>query len=635
MRPSIVFFAVGKFYNLICEITNKDYRRYNIQVFKYVFEKAIDVARKIEKEGNTDIIITAGSTYKLLSKHLSIPIIPIKISGFDLLTIIREASAVDNDIILLNYENKIAELDTIADLLRVKIHQCIYMTQMDIYNQVDSLLKKGHRTFVGTGTVCDYVDKKSAISFLIYRTDAISQSIDMAINIYNDKNRELERTKTLEAILEFCSDGIIATNENGVITAFNPSASNIIKFTPHNVIGSNINKVFTDSNMLNVLKIKEPQYHEIHTVRDVKIIINRVPIIVNQEIKGMVITFQDGNSVQQAEQVLRKKLYAKGYMAHTNFNDMVGISSIFSDCVAKSMRYASSDFTITISGETGTGKELFAQSIHNASQRKQKPFIAINCAALPENLLESELFGYEEGAFTGAKKGGKTGMFELAHGGTIFLDEIFEIPLNLQARLLRVLQEKEIMRLGGQHVIPVDVRIIAATNKTLQEQVDIGKFRSDLFFRINVLNINIPPLRERKEDIYLLFQHFVKQHNPMILEHVIKYKDDLNSILNSYHWPGNVRELNNLSMRFVILARQNNIIESINALRSDLLSYSSIFNRDVIEGRKGANYRAANHKQLHKEIDELLKVSGGNKAELARTLRISRTTLWRWLNSSK
>ncbi|WP_334307544.1 sigma-54 interaction domain-containing protein [Paraclostridium sp. AKS81] len=198
-------------------------------------------------------------------------------------------------------------------------------------------------------------------------------------------------------------------------------------------------------------------------------------------------------------------------------------------------KISKSDYTVLITGESGTGKELMAQSIHNESLRSKQPFIAINCAAMPENLLESELFGYEEGAFTGALKGGKKGLFEQAHNGTIFLDEIGDMPIYLQTKLLRVLQENQVMRVGGESVIDIDVRVIAATNKNLLEMIRQEKFRADLYYRINVLPINIPSLRERKEDISMMLNYFMKKKR-----HI---SDEAKEILNKYPWPGNIREL--------------------------------------------------------------------------------------------
>ncbi|HML36483.1 MAG TPA: sigma 54-interacting transcriptional regulator [Bacillota bacterium] len=237
---------------------------------------------------------------------------------------------------------------------------------------------------------------------------------------------------------------------------------------------------------------------------------------------------------------MRVQLLNKGLLAKYTFDDILGQSSAIKQCKDMACRMAGSDSAILITSESGTGKELFAQGIHNASKRQEYQFVAVNCAALSESLLESELFGYEGGAFTGAKKEGRTGLFELAHNGTLFLDEIGDMPLLLQARLLRTLQEKTVMRIGGESVINVNVRIICATNRDLKKLVNQGLFRKDLYFRISVLPLVIPPLRERTEDIPILVQKFMKEYDSDFL-----LTDSAVKAMEQYGWPGNVRELRN------------------------------------------------------------------------------------------
>jgi transcriptional regulator with PAS, ATPase and Fis domain len=243
------------------------------------------------------------------------------------------------------------------------------------------------------------------------------------------------------------------------------------------------------------------------------------------------------------------------------------------ECIKLSKKVAKSDLTVLITGESGTGKELFAQSIHNASLRKNGPFVAINCAAVPESLLESELFGYESGAFTGARKEGKAGLFEQANMGTIFLDEIGDMPLTLQARLLRVLQERQVMRIGSDRLINVDIRIIAATNKNLIKMIEKGQFREDLFYRINVLPINIPPVRERKEDIIPLIKCYMERKKD------IKLSDEVVEVLMNYSWPGNIREIQNVASYINIMSNNEEVL--LSDLPYYLINYNVDFNKEV------------------------------------------------------
>ena len=272
---------------------------------------------------------------------------------------------------------------------------------------------------------------------------------------------------------------------------------------------------------------------------------------------GTVVSLLNAAQIQTTEDQLRKKLHYKGHKAKYTFGDIITRSPRMIACIQEAKAFAQTDSNIVVVGETGTGKELLSQSIHAWSRRSQNNFVAINCAALPENLLESELFGYVEGAFTGATRGGKPGLFEIAHNGTIFLDEISEIPLGLQGRLLRVLQEREIMRLGDSQVTPINIRVIAATNKNLESLVRAGKFRSDLYYRLNVFPIHLPPLRERPEDIPLLAKAFTFKIARRLGRNIDSIPAETLRILSNMEWPGNVRELENVIERAVLLTRGN------------------------------------------------------------------------------
>ncbi|HBW33837.1 sigma-54-dependent Fis family transcriptional regulator [Desulfosporosinus sp. BICA1-9] len=283
---------------------------------------------------------------------------------------------------------------------------------------------------------------------------------------------------------------------------------------------------------------------------------------------------------KREEEHQRKASAAKGLVAHFSFRDLVG--SALKDTIAKAKRFSQVEATVLIWGESGTGKELFAQSIHADGPRRNGPFVPLNCVAVPESLLESELFGYHEGAFTGAKKGGKIGLFELANGGTLFLDEIGKMSLNLQAGLLRVLQTKEVRRLGGDRVIPVDVRIIAASNEDLQAAVDAGQFRSDLYYRLNVLNLYLPSLRQRQQDIADLIESILEKLAVKLGYRPVLAKEFAQAI-KDYHWPGNVRQLENVLERYAVLVGEGEPLE-----RSELLiSFPEL--RDLLDGSEPVN----------------------------------------------
>ena len=361
---------------------------------------------------------------------------------------------------------------------------------------------------------------------------SLSRRFFQALNHVNDLNHQLD------AILDTVHDGIIATDSTAKIVQMNQAAYKILgaKLSEDQTLNKTITDVFPKLNPESISGGKE---NVILSIDGMDIVVNRTPIEVNDQHRGEVIAFQDVTKIQKLEQDLRKKLQGQGLSSRYTIVDIIGTSSKIRETINVLKKIAHSDRTVLLLGENGTGKELFAHSIHHLSARRNGTFLPVNFAGLPESLAESELFGYEDGAFTGAKKGGKVGLFELAHNGTIFLDEIGDASPSLQALLLRVLQEKQVMRVGGQRVIPINVRVVAATNRNLKEMVEQGKFREDLYYRLFVLPLRIPPLKERKEDIPLLLEHFLKENSVT----KINVSDEVLERLISYHWPGNIREL--------------------------------------------------------------------------------------------
>lgn len=343
-----------------------------------------------------------------------------------------------------------------------------------------------------------------------------------------------------DLLMKVLDDGIICTNLSGTIYFYSEIAKKIIGLESDAIIGRNIEEFISSVDFKFYFSKKLSLDQKLICLNQKDISIEMKYLKINN-FEGFVIKLKTFNYLEQKQTKLRAQLLKKGNISKYNFDDIVGSSKEIQYIKKIAIRMAKSNSSILITGETGTGKELFAQAIHNSSYRENGPFVAVNCGAFQESLLQSELFGYEEGAFTGAKKGGKIGLFELAHNGTLFLDEIGEIDLSLQSQLLRVIQEKQIRRIGSDRVLDVDVRIIAATNRNLKSLVKEEKFRQDLYFRLNVLPLNIKPLRERKEDILLIFDFIRKK-----LKSNFKLSSEVECIFNSYPWSGNVRELNNI-----------------------------------------------------------------------------------------
>mgnify|MGYP000194268142 FL=1 len=374
-----------------------------------------------------------------------------------------------------------------------------------------------------------------------------------------------DSNKMLKAMFEVTNDGIAALDVSGNIFFCNNKFAELIGYKNEQLISMNITELINDNNIVDIMMDQQQRNNEIVNVNNKELMLNKTLLYQGNYLKGHVISIQEIVHIQNLEKEVRKRLISKGFIAKYDFNDLIGKSPELQSKIKISKKIAQSDLTVLIQGEDGTGKEIFANAIHNASKRKNEPFVAVNMASLSENLVESELFGYEEGAFTGASKGGKAGFFEQADRGTIFIDEIGDASPKIQMSLLRVLQEKNIIRVGGTRVIPIDVRVIAATNKDLYELVKEGKFRKDLYYRLKVLHFRVPTLKERIEDVPLLADYFFRKLNSNK-----RLSDEVIEIFKNYSWPGNVRELENL------IYYLDSIVESkvvtLNDLPEDLLT---------------------------------------------------------------
>lgn len=366
----------------------------------------------------------------------------------------------------------------------------------------------------------------------------------VAANTYSfdrvfNRSRRLE--SQFELLMEILDEGMIGVNEKGEVFACNRKAEEIARVNRKLAIGRKAEMVYPDLPFGECLKSKRPLPPRVAKIGGTNVNITVTPVLRGGDCIGAFASLQRFSDAEHRQNELRGQLLHKGLRAKYTFADVLGESVALRRSVNIARRMAANDLPVLLIGETGTGKELFAHAVHNASPRAAGPFVALNCAAMPENLLESELFGYEDGAFTGARRGGKPGMFEFAHGGTLFLDEVEGMSSALQIKLLRVLQEHEIMRVGGNQIIHIDVRIVAATNEDLEQRVEEGGFRRDLYYRLNTLPVLIPPLRERNEDLFLLLEHFKDQ-----LHADFQLSDEVRALLASHQWKGNIRELRNV-----------------------------------------------------------------------------------------
>lgn len=442
----------------------------------------------------------------------------------------------------------------------------------------------------------------------------------------------------LETVVENDYDCIVVVDSEGIITMFNKAYQEFIGVSREKAIGKHVTQVIENTRMHLVAKTGLPEMGEIQKIAGHDMICNRVPIKKDGKVWGAIgkVMFKDVKDYKEfVDKISRLQIELDYYKDIVNriqgprfsFDNIIGRSPEMLEIKAMAMRVAQSNSTVLIRGESGTGKELFANSIHYASLRKNGPFVKVNCSAIPENLLESELFGYDEGAFTGAKKGGKIGKFELAHKGTILLDEIGDMPLNMQIKILRVIQEKEIERVGATSTISVDVRVIAATNRNLEELINEGKFRLDLYYRLNVVELKIPSLRQHKSDLEeLLYYHLGKISSKMGYPTPSIDQEALGHIMN-YDWPGNVREMEN------VLERCLNFIDN-NVIKATNLPYHM---RNLKQGKESNAHELRDHLEETERlaIINVLKMSGGNKVKAAKMLGISRASIYQKIDKYK
>ncbi|MFR2552340.1 sigma-54 interaction domain-containing protein, partial [Clostridioides difficile] len=402
---------------------------------------------------------------------------------------------------------------------------------------ISDIFDLGHR-YIDISTFIEIInllqiDSKEIQSNLVKYSEEII-SLDTGIK---DKYKELFlKIEELDTILNLSKDGILFTSKDGEINTYNSKVKDILDIN-EDIYGKYIEDIFVDS--LKVLLSEKEILDKVVVFNKKYINVNKKNIYNRDEKMGTYYSLQEITYIKKLEQNLTKKLREKGQIAKYTFKDIKTNSPKMFECIDLAKKVSKSDLSILIRGESGTGKELIAQSIHNNSNRKNQPFIAVNCAAVPENLLESQLFGYDKGTFTGGLKDGKQGLFELANNGTIFLDELGDMPLELQTKLLRVLQEKQIMPVGSHNVINIDVRIISATNKNLEQMIDNSQFREDLYYRLNTIPINIPPLRERKEDILIIMEDLINKK--------LVITPEAKKLIQNYMWKGNIRELQNVT----------------------------------------------------------------------------------------
>ena len=585
------------------------------------------------------VILGRGATALRIRKVVDLPVVEIPIPFEDMADTLIEASRYGRNIGVIGYNNLLSGLECLNPILNVSIRQIFAVDENDTYHQIQKLKNEGIDVIVGGLLQTHYARELGLPAVRIELTDkSLSYACQEAEKLIATVKAATRKAEELKTILNTTNEKYVAVDIKGNITWMNRVAKPYLPNPGGLVYDTPITEVLPAFEAVHdVLATGEEIIQETGSINGADILYDMIPLTYkNGEILGAVITFNDAGTITRGEHKIRDK-GIKGFQATYSFKDICGSSQQMNQCIQHAKRYAHTDLTVLLLGETGSGKEMFAQSMHNASSRRNGPFVAVNCAALPEGILESELFGYDDGAFTGARRSGKMGLFELAHNGTIFL----------QSRLLRVLQERKVMRLGGDRVFPVNIRIFAATNKNLMELVGEHKFREDLFYRLNVLTLKIPPLRERVEDIPDLANLFLRESGGKCCLTPAAEK-----VLTSYGWPGNARQLRHFMEKVRIICDSSVISGEAAGYviqnyeppcemeqrgnSSGFLGSNGTGNYKATKGRVNRNQEEPGQENISREITEAclaqaIEQAGGNKTEAARILGIHRSTIWRYI----
>ncbi|NWN91873.1 propionate catabolism operon regulatory protein PrpR [Marinobacter adhaerens] len=611
--------------------------RYELQAEIRIVETSVDKllakAKELERQQDTDILICSGASAEFLRRKVSLTILSFRMGEYDLIRAINLARERGTKAGILTHQRTLKELEEMSSLFTVEISQAVYTSLQDAREKIRAFVAQGYHVIIGSPTVVDLAEAAGAEGVFAINADAVRLTLDDALAIWHSRAEEAQKHRRIHAVLKHLNEGVIALDSTGRVFSVNASMNTLLK--PHQPvsIGDLAMEHFPDIDINGVLATGTPIENHLSSHNSQRLAISAIPIMENGEVEGAILTCQEIREIQRAERRLRSQARPRHFIAKYHFDQLVGEEHAFQQTVQLAKLYAYSDSTVLITGESGTGKELFAQSIHNASDRKQMPFVAINCAAFPETLLESELFGYDEGAFTGSRKGGKPGLFEAAHNGTIFLDEIGDMPIHLQTRLLRVLQERQVLRLGAPEPTPINIRVIAATHRDLEQQIADGLFREDLYYRLNILSLTIPPLRMRPSDIPHLARLITKnlaKGDAQTEQATNRILDKLMDRMVGYEWRGNIRELENVIERASLVGQFPGESRLLDGLFPELLPTTA----DQRQTPQKDSLQAFGKSAEIAHIQKTLRAHNGDMTKTAKALGISRTTLWRRLRTS-
>jgi transcriptional regulator with PAS, ATPase and Fis domain len=585
-----------------------------------------EVAQDLERQ-NIEIIIAGPVDSEILSHYTRIPYIVFSPSATDFMMMHEYIDDYDTTCVIHPKYEKL-NIEVMEHFLGKRYKRITYEAITELDSLIGELRKQGFTTIIGNHIVTVKAREKHLKGLYYYSKRGLLEAIRHAMSQMENLQRENYYVTDLKSVLERIFSGVIMASEDGSINYANSTAGSILKLSSTKLMTRHISDFLPpDLDGTDQLQEKQLQY----TLNDTQIIGNLIPRRKNEQLVGWYYIFENTTKIMELDTVIRQSIRKTNFRARHTFEGMIAQSDCMRATIQQARSYAKKEATILINGETGTGKEVFAQSIHNESNRSQFPFVAINCSAIPHELIESELFGYETGSFTGANPKGKLGLIEMAHRGTLFLDDIDNISPSFQAKILRVLQEHEIIKIGAINSTPIDVRFIVATNRSLTELVDNGSFRKDLYYRLNVLSLNLPALRDRHCDLEWMLRYYLSQIDPGLNKYIDgNFKDIFQKALN-YSFPGNVRELINIVERFAamtdIAAKPST--ETLHSLLSACLPHDHCGTPSLEKPFElMEDYRTDMKSAERYILLKYLSIHGANLSAMARHLKIGRTTLY-------
>ena len=649
MEPTFIITSPNsQFTQMVREISEEFH--FKPVIVEAVLNEAVDRILEICRDHDVFAVISRGGTANMIKEVMDVPVLVAEANDFDILTSLLDATEVSSEIAyVLSSDYSIDDLSWVVERFKIDMRPYFFKTVDELSESILLARREGRGVVVSGSDKAYSISRHYGLPCILVNTGrrTMEELIRRALLIGEVRDREVRHRQQLSTSLNLVIERVFFLDADDRVSLVNDQGLELLgQIDESKVIGQHLWQY--GEGLESIIKARRHKSAQVVTFRGKTMLLHSAPVFAKEKFLGTVISLTSALEVERMEHRVRREAHSSGMVADTGFDDMEGVAAAPSmrACLARARNFAASNGTILITGESGVGKDLLAQSIHNGSNRRHQAFVAINCAALPLTLLESELFGYEEGAFTGAKRGGKPGYFELAHGGTLFLDELGLLPVHVQMQLLRVLQSKQVLRVGGRKMIPVDVRVLAATNADLAASVRDGTFRQDLYYRVNVLHVDIPPLRKRPEDVPLLAARYLPVLNRENGRSISGISPELMAAFQNYDWPGNVRELMNYLMRLVVSSPGPQLrLEDLEASGIDLSHVETV--GGPVEIRPGHDYQYNGHVEdgagyLKLRPGDMESMEGeiirwhmakykGNRAKVCEDLGISRTTLWKKL----